>query len=234
VATVSNGVVTAVSPGTADITAASTDGSNVTSSARTVTVSPQPVGSITISPATVSLAVGGTVTLTPAILPANAANKTLNWSSTNNGVATVNNGVVTGVTAGTATIRATAQDSGGVQSNPCTVTVTAGSGMVITFTGFVDEEIDLDANGGPLSMSNYSQLIVNITGINAESVTNMAYTLDGGYLQGVMMGPPWTLSLSPYQFSFPGIHRLDVIMEIDRGSNSSVLYSKTLLFTVVQ
>ncbi len=53
--------------------------------------------------------VGSTIILSASVTPANATNKTLTWSSNNTGVATVDqNGRVTGVSEGTATITATA------------------------------------------------------------------------------------------------------------------------------
>ena len=52
--------------------------------------------------------VGETITLTATVLPENATNKTVTWSSSDTTVATVKDGVVTGVKAGKATITATA------------------------------------------------------------------------------------------------------------------------------
>ncbi len=55
-----------------------------------------------------------TTTLTASVLPANASNKTVTWSSSNNKIATVSaSGVVTAVDAGVATITATANDGSG-------------------------------------------------------------------------------------------------------------------------
>lgn len=72
----------------------------------------------------VSVAVGSTANLTVTYTPNNATTgKTItSWSSDNTAVATVSNGVVTGVSAGTATITATTEQ--GI-SNTCTVTVTS-------------------------------------------------------------------------------------------------------------
>ena len=78
------------------------------------------VSSITISPETdVAVSVGATVPLSASVLPANAANKTVAWSSLHPNIATVDatSGLVTGVAEGEATIRATAADGSGVTAD---------------------------------------------------------------------------------------------------------------------
>ena len=78
------------------------------------------VDSVTLNQSTLTLTAGGdTATLTATVLPDNATDKTVTWSSDNEAVATVVDGVVTPVSKGTATITAT---SGG-KSDTCTVTV---------------------------------------------------------------------------------------------------------------
>jgi len=75
-------------------------------------------------PATETVAVNADVTLVATVLPANATDKTLTWKSSKASVATVVDGVVHGVSAGTATITATSND-GTKESAKCVVTVTA-------------------------------------------------------------------------------------------------------------
>ena len=83
------------------------------------------VTSITLDPATASMTLGGeTLTLTPTVLPADATDKTVTWTTSNASVATVADGIVTAVAAGTVTITANANDGSGV-TDTCTVTVTA-------------------------------------------------------------------------------------------------------------
>ncbi len=75
-------------------------------------------------PASASVGVGGTVTLTPTVVPSNYT-ETVDWESDATGVATVSDaGVVTGVAAGTAHIKAKAHDNSSIYAE-CTVTVTA-------------------------------------------------------------------------------------------------------------
>ena len=119
VATVSNGVVKAVGFGTATITAKSNNGK--TASCK-VTVNPiQPTG-IKATPETSTLyGLNGTVKLTANVMPSNATNKAVTWSSRNTSVATVSSdGTVKAVGYGTTVITATTVN--GLTSN-CTVTV---------------------------------------------------------------------------------------------------------------
>lgn len=82
------------------------------------------VTSISVSDAAVY--VNNNVTLTASVLPYDAENKTVTWSSSNEAVATVNasTGEVTGVAAGACTITATSTDGSNVTGS-CTVTVSA-------------------------------------------------------------------------------------------------------------
>ena len=128
VATVSNGVVTAVKEGTATITA--TAGGKSAQCIVTVKKDVVAVTGITLSQTTLSLEEGKSVTLTATVQPSNATNKTVSWSSSNAAVATVSDGVVTAVKEGTATITATAGD----KSAQCTVTVKRGVVAVTSIT----------------------------------------------------------------------------------------------------
>ena len=79
------------------------------------------VTSVELNVQTLSLEVGGMATLTATVLPADATNKAITWSSDTPDVATVDNfGLVTAVKAGSAVITATA----GECSATVTVTVT--------------------------------------------------------------------------------------------------------------
>lgn len=70
------------------------------------------VAELTAENSVCSVPVGSSVQLTADVLPATAINKQLTWTSLNTAVATVDaNGIVTGVSAGTATIRAASADT---------------------------------------------------------------------------------------------------------------------------
>ena len=84
---------------------------------------PTPVESVTLTPATASVFVGATSQLTEVLLPTNATNKSVTWSSSNPAVATVNStGLVTGVSVGTATITVTTVDGNITATSTVTIT----------------------------------------------------------------------------------------------------------------
>ncbi len=80
------------------------------------------VTSITLEPSSINLSAGGaSTTLEIKILPADATNQKVNWASSNLNVATVSDGVVSPLQAGSATVTATTID--GKITAFCTVTV---------------------------------------------------------------------------------------------------------------
>lgn len=81
------------------------------------------VTGITLSSETATIFINKTITLTAAIEPANATNTAITWASDRPDIATVTDGVVTGISEGTAIITATTED--GNKTATCTVTVTA-------------------------------------------------------------------------------------------------------------
>lgn len=164
VATVSNGVVRAIKPGTATITAATVNGLTATC-AITVT---QPAGTlvpvtgITLTPATASVEEGKTVTLKPTIQPANATDTAIAWTSDNEQTATVRDGVVTGVKAGTATITATTHDGGKTATAKITVTAPAPTVTLKAYSG-------VSASNAPADLTE-----AFIKGLTAKTVTGSA------------------------------------------------------------
>lgn len=85
-------------------------------------VDPVQATGVTLDKESASVKQGKTLTLTATVAPADATNKNVTWSSDNESVATVSNGVVTGVAPGNATITVTTEDKKYTAS--CTVTVT--------------------------------------------------------------------------------------------------------------
>ena len=123
---------------------------------------PIAVEGITLDKTTATVEEGATVTLTATVTPGNATDKTVTWSTSNEAIATVSGGVVTGVKAGEVTITAKAGD----KSATCTVTVTAASTEpeVVPVTGVtlnqtavtldIDQSITLTATVAPENATN--------------------------------------------------------------------------------
>ena len=81
------------------------------------------VRSVSLNKSTLSLTVGGSETLTATVLPSNATDRTVTWTVSPAGYATVSGGVVKAVAAGNCTVTA----SSGGKSAACAVTVAAAS-----------------------------------------------------------------------------------------------------------
>ena len=89
-----------------------------------------PVAEISLDNSSLLLAVDKTATINATVLPLSASNKRLTWTSSNTNVATVEDGVVTAISVGSATITATSTDGSNV-SAVCQVTVTANKDAAI-------------------------------------------------------------------------------------------------------
>ncbi len=107
-----NGVVTALSQGSAVITATTADGGLSASCTVKVTIPViVRVTKVTVGPTQLVIRVGGTQKLKAEVKPSDATNKKIIWSSMNPNVATVDEkGVVTGIKAGTTFIKAKTDD----------------------------------------------------------------------------------------------------------------------------
>ena len=115
-----DGNIVGVNPGTATVTL---KGSNDISTTITVTVKAKeiPVTKVTLNKKSTTLEIGKTETLTAKVIPTNATNTKVTWTSSNDSVATVSNGKVTAKKAGSTTIIVKTEDGGMTAS--CTVTV---------------------------------------------------------------------------------------------------------------
>ena len=143
VATVEDGVVTAVGAGTTTITATAGD-----ASAECVVTVTSAATDIKLNKTEITLEIGKTETLKATVLPADCTDEIV-WESSNNKIASVKDGVVTAEGAGTATITATAGDF----SAECEVTVTVPAAAVtlnkITLALEKGETFTLEASVDP-------------------------------------------------------------------------------------
>ncbi|MFD0960971.1 Ig-like domain-containing protein [Paenibacillus chungangensis] len=116
-----NGIVTGIKGGTVTITVSSEDGT--ATDTHNVTVITNSVEGVTIAGAD-EVKKGKTISLTANITPENASNQLVNWVSSDETVATVNDqGVVTGIELGTATITVTTVDGSKTAQHDVTVVV---------------------------------------------------------------------------------------------------------------
>lgn len=115
------GNITAISKGTATIKAEASDGGGVYATCA-VTVK-RLVTSIVISNTNLTVNVGKSLTLNASVTPSDASNTSVSWSSSDKSIASINeSGVVTGVSAGSVIITATAKDGSNVKTE-CVVSV---------------------------------------------------------------------------------------------------------------
>ena len=175
VATVnSNGVVTAVKAGTATITAISAaDSSKRATCAVTVEAAPVLISRIDMSPASASVQVGQTATITATMLPTNASNLETTYSVSSSSIFKVNSArlsgnvatfVIEGVSAGSGTLTVRAKDGSGV-SGACQVQVTAPSG---------DPSDAVGPDSDPVSIRRVQELLVAV-GLLTEANVNGVY-----------------------------------------------------------
>jgi uncharacterized protein YjdB len=111
-----SGLISAVAPGTTVVSAVS-EGVAGRATMAVVPPPPTPIASVSVSPATSSLQVGGTVQLSAVTRDANnnvLTGQVVTWSSSNTGISTVSaTGLVTAIAAGSATITALSETKTG-------------------------------------------------------------------------------------------------------------------------
>lgn len=144
---------------------------------------------VTLNKTSTSIVIGSAETLTATVAPSNATNKAVTYSSSNPDVATVtNSGVVTAVSAGTATITCTT--TSGNRTATCAVTVTD---PVVNVTGVTLSPKTSSAEAGTAGSRQLSATIAptnatnknvgyaiapNATGLAVSSSGNITWTAD--------------------------------------------------------
>src|SRR5690606_10327435 len=148
-ATVSNGVVTLLKAGVVTITATADEVSDTHEI--TITEAVIDVESVEITGSALGT-VGDEITLSTTVLPVDATNKAVSWTSSDETLATVSNGVVTLLKAGFVTITATADGVSDTHEITITELVIDVESVEITgpFEGTVGDEITLSANVLPV------------------------------------------------------------------------------------
>ena len=149
------GTVTAIAPGTATITAKTEDGGKTATCSVTVNSRVIAVESVSLDKTELEIIEGDNATLVATVLPENADNKNVIWTSSDESVATVKDGVVTAIKEGEATITAKTED--GEKTAACSVTVIAKSKVkALCFTADGEQSISLKNEGGNTPSLQYS------------------------------------------------------------------------------
>jgi len=162
VLTVTDGVISAIKEGKATVTVKSKDGSK--SANCEVTVNKEPsiihVSSVSLNETTLNMQTGDRYTLLATVLPSDADDKSVSWSSSDENVVTVSNkGRITAIGAGQAIITVTTTDGGLTAS--CTVNITQ---KIVPATG-----VRLNYNELELSVGGSESLIATVLPNNANN-----------------------------------------------------------------
>ncbi len=171
-----------------------------------------------------NMSIGGTADLNETVSPSNATNKSVTWSSSNNSVATVNSsGVVTAVSAGSATITVTTNS--GSKTATCGVTVNSGGsgqqpygGSAIGIPGKVEAE-NYDLGGQGVA---FNDTDTNNQGgaYRNDGVDIQSHSGSGGYTVGWIEAGEWL----EYTVNVASAGTYDIDLNIARdGSGSSTV-----------
>lgn len=178
-----SGNLTAINPGTATITVVSNDGGYVAVCKITVEAISKKVTSISLNQKELSMISGEKQTLKVTIKPDYAENKNVTWLSSDDKIATVNNGEITAINPGTAEIKVTSID--GNLEAICKVTVLAPPPQSISFadevtTIYLDNELTLK----PILTPKNSVIEKPIWTSSNEEIA----TVDNGIIKGLSLG----------------------------------------------
>lgn len=173
----STGVIsgTPTAQGTSDFTVTATNDYGSDSKEFTLTIDQQGtihVTSVSLDKTSLELTEGETAQLTATVTPEGATNKNVTWSTSDASIATVDaNGLVTAVSAGTATITVTTVDGG--KTDTCTVTVREEA---------PDRPVNLpDTHSIDLIVSDGGKAKLSLTNASEGSTITVTATPDDGY-----------------------------------------------------
>ncbi len=183
------GIVTGIKAGTIGIKATGRLVRSSTGNDRVyVTVKSKiiPVSGIYLNKSSLSMYVGGSGTLTATVLPENATDKTVTWTSSNTSIATVNDGVVSAVSEGEATITASAGD----KTATCKVTVSQRplvSSLLLSttssFNAYINQEYPISVTVLPLDAQydlEWTSSNTRIAEVQGSGLSRSIYTKDFG------------------------------------------------------
>lgn len=184
-----------------------------------------PVTGVSLNKASTTLTVGASETLTATVEPDNATNKTVTWSSDNETVATVSNGLVTAIAPGEATITVTTAD--GNNAATCAVTVTAQPSYSITaspaalnFGSIYDDQSAPAAQTVTITNTGNQTVTVNLP-----TSTNYTITAGTGFTNGTATLAPKetaTFTVQPKAGLAAGSYEENLTISGTGGTSASV------------
>lgn len=162
-----------------------------------------PVASISLNKQSVTLGVGESEQLSASVLPSDATNQEIEWTSSDSAVAAVDEtGKITAIAAGTATITAAAKDGSGVQS-ACSVTVTE----QIPPVGMPSMTI----NGSILSGSSVTDVVIGQLNLTWSAEHAASYALDIGIFE------------KPEDFASEDLRKYTVVNQTETAEQSATI-----------
>lgn len=183
VAVAVNGTVTAAGVGTAVIIATTSNGKTAICTV-TVTSSTVAVSGISLDKPALSLVVGDTEVLTAAVMPADATDKTVTWTSSDTAVATVENGIVTANGAGSATVTVTTSNG---KTASCTVTVSVPT-VDVTGVTLNKTELSLSVGGSATLAATVAPANATVKTVTWRSSDALVITVKNGVVTAVGVG----------------------------------------------
>lgn len=185
IATIMDGVVKAVALGETTVTVTTVDGGFTATASITVAESIIKVTGVELDKSALALQVGDSETITATITPANATNKAISWSSANDAIATVQDGVVTAIAVGETIITATTADGA----------FTASASVVVKAAPIKVDGVELDRTMVALEIGESLKLNATVTPENADdksvtwSIGNASIaTVKDGTVTGIAVG----------------------------------------------
>jgi len=182
-----------------------------------------PVAGILLEPTAVSFHVGETQQLAITFQPVNATNRNVTWTSNNNAIATVVNGLVTAVAVGTTTITVTTQDGNHMATAEVTVNAdVSATGVTLqpsTVALYVGQTQQLTANVQPANATNQTvtwetnnnvvATVSNsglVTALGVGTATITVTTQDGNFtaVSEITVAPWETLPMTGCNSNIPG------------------------------
>jgi len=162
------------------------------------------VTGVTLDENSKSIEAGESFQLTETVAPANASDKSVTWSTSNSSIATVSNGLVTGVAVGNATITVTTTDGG--YTATCAVTVT--------------QPVLVEYVPASSFVAGQNYLIVNVNSGSGYAMTSES----GG--SGILNGAPVTITNNKLYISQANESKSLFTVELDDPTDTETIWLK--------